>query len=186
MGSSLGYDSNHDRDIGYPLHLRRLTEWRRAVVSAGRTLSWWAMARALLSGTVPRAIWRQRIRVCGKCPVYRPETRTCGGSEPRMGCGCYVPFKALAAEPYPGGCWVRSIGVANEGWPAWRKTAISNPQAPDPALEKLRLLKCLQVGLDPTTSFEELASIRMGGDPILTSEEIESMIGPDWKSWAVE
>lgn len=80
------------------------------------------MIVAVLSGRVSRAEWRQRIRVCLRCPLYRSVSRTCGpglGVFRGQGCGCYVPFKARAALPYTGsggsGCWGRAAGVVT-GW----------------------------------------------------------------------
>lgn len=116
---------------------RHLLEWRNAVHAAGRQVSWWRMLRALASGSVPRPVWRRRMRTCLQCPLYHRPMRTCGdpaghgpwddtfftqGSEPPMavlGCHCYVVFKAAAAAPYPQGCYARAIGLESEGWGPW-------------------------------------------------------------------
>lgn len=102
-----------------PLSLRRLREWRAAVRAAGRKVSWWVMLRALWSGRVPRAVWRQRMRVCLRCPVLRAGL-ICGDGQ-TLGCSCYTPFLAMTAQPYEKGCWVRQVGVLTEGWgPYWK------------------------------------------------------------------
>ena len=85
------------------------------------------MLRALLTGPVPRSVWRQRIRTCQRCPIYDRVHKACRVISPRgarLGCGCYVPFKALSASPYEGdggrGCWGRATMGESEGWPEHR------------------------------------------------------------------
>jgi len=107
------------------MNLSRYLDWWFLVrAAAADTPLWrlaWGMLRALASGRVSRFQWRQRIRTCGKCPIYRPATRTCGprsghllGVAGEVGCGCYVPFMARTKAPYRGGCWGRaSLGI---GW----------------------------------------------------------------------
>lgn len=95
------------------LHFRkRLSEWRTVLAAKGVKVSTWALVRAVLSGPVPADVWRNRIRVCLRCPVYNRELKTCHNVVPDgrvIGCGCYVPFKALTAAPYRLGCWGREV-----------------------------------------------------------------------------
>lgn len=109
------------------LSRRRLREWltalRVAKNTAGR-LPWLTLLRAILSGVVPRAVWRERMRFgCYQCPVFNLELHTCRGVPKQfahMGCDCYVVFEALFAEPYAGGCWGRAVVGGMFGWGAYR------------------------------------------------------------------
>lgn len=110
---------------------KRLSEWRAVLARKGVKVSTFALGRALLSGPVPPDVWRDRMRVCLRCPVYDAELRACRKrtSDGRVqGCSCYTPFLALTAVPYTleGGCWAREVtrkaypAEAQEGWPAYR------------------------------------------------------------------
>lgn len=61
-------------------------------------------------------VWRQRMRACGRCPIYNRETRQCGRVDPApdLGCGCSCPVKFLfrGAE-----CWARENQIEGLGWP---------------------------------------------------------------------
>lgn len=59
-----------------------------------------------------RADYLHRLSVCERCPIFDRTLKRCRSKDGR-GCGCYVPFKALA----PVDCWLREqdpSGVA--GW----------------------------------------------------------------------
>lgn len=107
--------------------LLRLTQWMILVRLEGDKRGWWIIAWTMLktiaSGPVPRAVWRRRIRYgCLKCPIYDPTTKACRSVYPQyshLGCGCYTPFSALWAEPYPGGCWGQTV-EPKMGWTAWK------------------------------------------------------------------
>lgn len=46
-----------------------------------------------------RKRWRYSMRRCWKCPLYDRELKRCrpwDGHE--LGCGCYMPFKALVSK----------------------------------------------------------------------------------------
>jgi hypothetical protein len=116
------------------LHWRkRISEWRTVLAQKGVKVSIFALARAVLSGPVPPDVWRDRMRVCLRCPVYNRELKRCGrlvvdGNYHRqLGCLCYTPFLALTAAPYSpdGGCWAREVTKeakppsAREGWGAY-------------------------------------------------------------------
>lgn len=98
---------------------RRIPQWLSVVRLERSSLSLRAILRALRSGPVPRAVWRQRLRTCWQCPIYNRATRACRRHhEGRpLGCGCYVPWKALTAAPYPDGCWGREVMGETLGWP---------------------------------------------------------------------
>lgn len=100
----------------------RLAQWVIALHVARQRIPWSGLARAVVSGPVPREVWRARMRYgCFQCPAFNHERLTCRGV-PRqfqhLGCDCYVPFSALTAEPYPGGCWGRAALGVNFGWGA--------------------------------------------------------------------
>lgn len=104
---------------------RRLRQWVAALRLAGvRNVPWWGLVQAVWSGPVPRKVWRERMRTCMRCPLYsRPGgIPLCRSSHPDMlgiGCGCYLPFTAAAAEPYVGGCYGRTL-APDLGWPPYR------------------------------------------------------------------
>lgn len=106
---------------------RRLREWIAVIRFAhgkGAEIPWWGMFLAILSGPVPRAVWRQRMRQgCYKCVLFRRDLHACSSIHPRylgLGCSCYTPFLALWAEPYPGGCIAKFWKNEDVGWPAYR------------------------------------------------------------------
>ncbi len=60
---------------------------------------------------------------CYQCPLFDKEFLRCFSVHPDFygtGCGCYVLFSALTAEPYVGGCWGRAAYGSNFGWGAYR------------------------------------------------------------------
>lgn len=111
---------------------RRLRQWIEALKLAGITkVPWLGLVRAVLSGPVPRKVWRARMRACLQCPLFSVEhtaagrVHLCRSNHPDMmgvGCGCYLPFLAMAATPYPDGCFGREIdpdlGWGVHHWPS--------------------------------------------------------------------
>lgn len=107
--------------MNWPL---RLAQWVIALHRARHRVPWLGMLRAILSGPVPRRVWRQRLRYgCYQCPVFDRERLVCR-AVPRqirhLGCDCFVPLSALTAEPYVGGCWGRAALGDTFGWGAYR------------------------------------------------------------------
>jgi hypothetical protein len=105
---------------------KRIPEWvavLRFEHGAGVKIPWRHQFVALLSGPVPRDVWRDRLRNgCFKCVLFDKERMVCRGVvKPfnQWGCGCYLPFVALAAEPYKGGCYGRATFGYDFGWPAY-------------------------------------------------------------------
>lgn len=108
---------------------RRYRQWRHVLEREGRSggrVPWLTMVLAVLSGPVPRSVWRARMRTCANCPLYSVvESSTgrlpvCRSTHPAMrgqGCGCYLPFTALTANPYGHGCYGRLLD-SELGWPA--------------------------------------------------------------------
>lgn len=132
--------------------LLRFRQWLAAVklAAGGNKVSYfhllWGMAKALRTGRVSKAQWRQRMRYgCMKCPIYDPVRKLCrveigtpylGNfgviyTEPRiLGCGCYTPYLALVRAPYTNksvlllsdpprqvrGCWGRATMGGDFGW----------------------------------------------------------------------
>ena len=120
------------------MKLKRMSEWWRVVkFEAGlEGKEWWKwgeeeqgrlmeilmrVAKGLLmgEGVVDRRVWRERMRRCGRCPVYARDWKQCllVDGEERYGCGCYVPFKALVRAPYGKGCWWKEHVGEGGGWP---------------------------------------------------------------------
>lgn len=70
-------------------------------------------ARALIS-PISKREYIARLTYCEtKCPVFNHRTKACRNGE--QGCGCYVPYKALAHVK----CW-KEEQDANTGWGAIR------------------------------------------------------------------
>lgn len=105
---------------------RRIPEWVAALADEKRTagrIPWLTMVRAILDGAVPRRVWRERMRSCLRCPLFRRRGWVCRSQLPfyqGAGCGCYVPFKAITPEPYDGGCYGAATFPGRIGWPAYR------------------------------------------------------------------
>lgn len=92
--------------------LERYWEWRGAVLEAagrgGFGRAAWRMVVGLWSGKVGRREWRERMRFgCGVCPLNQGRVCMVVDGNRELGCGCYVPFKAMVRAPYAGGCWAR-------------------------------------------------------------------------------
>lgn len=89
----------------------RYGEWIRAILdSAGRGGIWRAvvkMGRSIWTGKVDRKTWRERMKICGRCPIRTGHVCEVVDGERVFGCGCFVPFKALVRAPYLGGCWAK-------------------------------------------------------------------------------
>lgn len=110
---------------------RRLREWRTVVWKERASLSAPRLLRAILSGPVPREVWRRRMRTCGKCPIHARQLIRVNGvltwvglhacrydhGGAKLGCGCLTTAVALTANPYGKGCWGHSV-TDDEGWPA--------------------------------------------------------------------
>lgn len=112
---------------------RRIPQWIEALRLAGvRNVPWFGLVRAVWSGPVPRAVWRERLRYgCFRCPLYSsvqmPGTTKktdrvalCRSTHPAfmgLGCNCYLPFLAMAAEPHPEGCFGKTLPLTlGLGW----------------------------------------------------------------------
>lgn len=58
-------------------------------------------------------MWRSRMYICYRCPIFDKARKTCRPfPESEMGCGCYVPYKALVKVH----CWGRENMGDNFGW----------------------------------------------------------------------
>ncbi len=119
---------------------KRLREWRTVVWKERASISPWRLLRAAMSGPVPREVWRQRMRTCGRCPVSSRKLIRVNGvltwtglhacraeyGDVKLGCGCLTTAVALTANPYGNGCWAHSI-TENEGWGPHRKNVRFDP-----------------------------------------------------------
>lgn len=94
----------------FGLKLARWREWLEVLAEEQRRLTWrdWlgmAWLGLKIPFTVDRALWRQRMRSCGKCPIFDRSLHRCrpfSGSP--FGCGCHVIVKAMAPAAK---CWAR-------------------------------------------------------------------------------
>jgi hypothetical protein len=112
---------------------RRISEWRTVFWKERANVSVRGLLRAILSGPVPREVWRRRMRYgCGRCPIHARKLIRVDGvltwtglhacraeyGDVKLGCGCLTTAVALSANPYGDGCWAHSIDT-NEGWSAY-------------------------------------------------------------------
>jgi hypothetical protein len=98
------------------LNRRRLAEWYRAVKTSTES-KFSLLVKFLLHMPklkVKGPAWRKRIRTCMGCPIYHPGNKTCGHDPEinKIGCGCYMPFKALATDAT---CWARDNNLTLQG-----------------------------------------------------------------------
>jgi hypothetical protein len=100
------------------LNLNKWKQWREVLAEERRNLGWrdW-LGMVRLGLTIPfvadRKLWRSRLRICHKCPLFDHTLRRCRpytGSP--YGCGCWMPLKAIT-----GPCWGRVHSQNGEfGW----------------------------------------------------------------------
>lgn len=100
------------------MKLKRLKEWLTVMREERVQVNVWKIVKALTRGRVTRAQWRERMRVCGKCPIYDRTQHKCRFQD--LGCGCWVPAMGWMREPYRGengrGCWGRAVVGEGFGW----------------------------------------------------------------------
>lgn len=104
--------SNRRSLLLFRLKIKRLAEWSRDLSAEKPGLSEFhlmgkLLLKAALSGrslAVGRHNYFQRLLTCHRCPVFDRKLKRCRNGE--RGCGCYMPFKALA--PVSG--WLRETG----------------------------------------------------------------------------
>jgi hypothetical protein len=101
----------------------RIAQWIIALHKAKHRIPLVGMFKAILSGPVPRKVWRERLRYgCYECVLFNKELLTCRGAmKPydQWGCDCFLPFKAMSAEPHKGGCYGRETFKGDFGWGAY-------------------------------------------------------------------
>jgi hypothetical protein len=120
----------------FPMRWRkRLRQWiavLRLAHGEGVKIPWLGLLSAVLSGIVPRSVWRARMRRCMTCPLYstvQPTGTTkgtdrlhlCKSSHPSfvgLGCHCAVNVAAASANPHGKGCYGRDLDD-DLGWPAY-------------------------------------------------------------------
>jgi hypothetical protein len=108
----------------FGFRITRFVEWLRVVraervdlLTLGEMVFAALEARQALMPATPRLV-RERYRVCLKCPVFDPGLKRCRqvtATGRKLGCGCYVPFKAWATARY-GGCWGYHHADGAIGW----------------------------------------------------------------------
>lgn len=68
------------------------------------------MAAKAIINPIPKVLYIKRLRFCEeKCPIFNHKTKACRNGE--RGCGCYVPYKALARVK----CWLEEQDPL-QGW----------------------------------------------------------------------
>jgi hypothetical protein len=114
---------------------KRIKQWVAVIRLAHgdkAKIPWVRMAFAVLTGIVPREVWRARMRRCMTCPLYstvQPAGTTkrtdllhlCKSTHPRfagLGCHCAVNIAAVTANPYGQGCFGRTLNDTL-GWGAY-------------------------------------------------------------------
>lgn len=101
----------------FTLKLKRLREWFCDLRAEKPGLSeFYLMGMLMLriflyprTLAVKRRVYFHRLSVCHRCPIFDKRLKRCRNGE--QGCGCYIPFKALAPvdgwlrEQGKSGCW---------------------------------------------------------------------------------
>jgi hypothetical protein len=110
---------------------RRLGEWvvvlrlegRKVSLSGKCAMIWGIILGGLkvtlgIGGGVSRKQWRERMRICRKCPIADWEIKRCRPySGSALGCGCFLPFLGLEAKPFEKGCWGKqNLPERGIGW----------------------------------------------------------------------
>jgi len=81
------------------------------------------LIRTVLQGTVPRKVWRARMRCCQTCPLFRKELHLCKSTHRSflgLGCHCSVFTIALFPNPNGAGCFGNTHVPGRIGWPAYK------------------------------------------------------------------
>lgn len=87
--------------------------WLSVLKEEGRDADWREMVRTSWSLGVEKSVWEDRMKACGKCPVYDRQMKRCRPYTGSVaGCGCFMPYKAMARQAR---CWMEQVGVA-QGW----------------------------------------------------------------------
>lgn len=96
---------------------KRFKEFLRVAFGPRVSLLDWAQILksgvSILRSPYTQEVWRERIRKCYVCPIFDRDRKTCRPfPKSAMGCGCYVPYKALVKKH----CWGRDKFGENFGW----------------------------------------------------------------------
>lgn len=96
----------------------RIGQWREVLKEEGRSMgpkAWWHLlceAGNALLYPVGRDKYIHRLTICHRCPIYDKGLKRCRpytGSN--LGCGCFVPYKAVSPSP----CYARQLDPSL-GW----------------------------------------------------------------------
>jgi len=99
------------------ISIRRFKEFLRVAfgpkVSVFDYLEILKSAFSIARSPYSQEMWRARMVICYKCPIFDKERKTCRPfPKSAMGCGCYAPYKALVKKH----CWGRGKFGENFGW----------------------------------------------------------------------
>ena len=97
--------------------IRRIREWIVAVLRAtqedGRIATFVNILKHVpRAKKIERRLWRRRVKVCLRCPIYNRKYKTC--DRDGMGCMCYTPLNALLLQDP---CWGYEEFDGELGWP---------------------------------------------------------------------
>jgi hypothetical protein len=99
--------------IFFGLRYSRIPAWIRDVWAEKPGLSEFIhmgiMSIKAALAPVSKKEYFHRMLVCYHCPVFNRKLKSCRNGE--QGCGCYVPYKAIA----PVKCWLNESD-ASKGW----------------------------------------------------------------------
>lgn len=97
----------------FGLRWRRMKEWTQDILSERpgpyEMYRMTLMAGRALISPISRKQYLNRLLICEHCPIFNPVLKNCRKGE--LGCGCYVPYKALAQVD----CWLREQDP-KKGW----------------------------------------------------------------------
>lgn len=100
------------------LKLDKWRQWLEVLEAEGKEMGWreWLhLAKVgfkLPFNSSARTVWRERMRTCGKCPIYWRPTRQCKRND--LGCRCWTAALAMAKE---NNCWAQLQAPGGQiGW----------------------------------------------------------------------
>lgn len=116
MKIKLSLNSNATKQnlrLMFGLRWYRMIQWWRDIYSEKPGVNEFyhmtLMAIKALFNPIKKNRWMHRMNICYHCPVFNKTLRNCRKGE--QGCGCFVPYKALAEVD----CWLREQD-GKSGW----------------------------------------------------------------------
>ena len=90
-------------------------QWLRVLRIERRSIRPISLLRSVARGVASKMVWIRRMRDCRPCPIYDRSLRRCRPNDGSpLGCGCWMPLKAMFADSE---CWAwRYPWLGVRGW----------------------------------------------------------------------